>query len=308
MIPSFCSQLCNICEDALFHQHLCRHFLQTQDLRFCSHLFHTVKWICGMPVPKHVFFALKIRVSDGQSHQETVQLCLRQQLCSGSSDLILCRDDQKRSSQRMDCSVHCHLPLLHCLQKSRLCTAGGPVDLIRQHDIRIGDRSRHVYKGSCLLLIHGKPNYVAGQDIRRKLDACIFQSQRLGKCHRQCRFSYSWNIIQQNMSICQNRHQHFCYDSFLSNNDFIDFIVNRIQLSYGVFHSISLPRLFVFLFFPPDPRHLIHLLIRDHDIHLIPGIKQFRQFLFAHQSIGNRLCLSAVMVIDHFTAHAVCDR
>ena len=66
--------------------------------------------------------------------------------------------------------IHGHLVFFHRFEQGSLGLWGGAVDLIRQNDLS-HDRPGAELKFSFLLVENGYACHVAGQHIRRKLDA-----------------------------------------------------------------------------------------------------------------------------------------
>ena len=116
-------------------------------------LANAVDGISKLMTPEDGLLRLMIRISHGGTDQEAVQLCMRQQLSSCGSHLVLCCDHQERLGQWITVPVHCHLLLFHRFQKRRLCFTGCSVDLIRQQEVRLIYDAGLVYEPAGLLVI-----------------------------------------------------------------------------------------------------------------------------------------------------------
>ena len=75
-----------------------------------------------------------VRVADFDTHQETVELRLRQWIRAVMIGRILCRDHHEGLFQRIGTAVYCHLPLIHRFQQRRLRLRGRAVNFVREQE------------------------------------------------------------------------------------------------------------------------------------------------------------------------------
>jgi len=76
-----------------------------------------------------------VRIGELQLHHETVHLRLGERVRPFLLDGVLGGQDHERLRKTVAPVAECHLPLLHGFEESGLHLRGGPVDLVRQHDI-----------------------------------------------------------------------------------------------------------------------------------------------------------------------------
>ena len=112
------------------------------------------------------------------------------------------REDQERVGQRAAFALGRHLPLLHRLEEGRLRPRRGAVDLVDEQNIRedrAGDepeRARLVDRGA---------GDVAGQQVRRPLDAGKREAQGSRERARQERLADAGHVLDQGVAVGQHR-------------------------------------------------------------------------------------------------------
>ena len=173
-----------------------------------------------MAVPQDVDLTGEVGIAHGQADHEAVQLGLGQELRTCRAHGVLGGDNGKGRRQRVRDTVHCDLALLHHLQQGRLGLAGGTVDLVSQE--KIGhNRAGLIYKVTCFLAIQGEAHDVRREDIRRKLDAPVAQTQRPVK-GQSCRgLTGARHIIQQHMAPGKQGHEYLFQNLILADDDLV---------------------------------------------------------------------------------------
>ena len=119
---------------------------------------------------------------------------------------VLRRDQEERPLQRVNRAVHGHLPFRHRLQERRLGARGGPVDLVRQHDVREERPAAELELGG-LGIEHRCAGNVVRQQIRRALDPLERAADTLRNRPRQHRLGHSGNVLQQQVPFGKERNQ-----------------------------------------------------------------------------------------------------
>ena len=120
-------------------------------------------------------------------------------------------------------SVDRHLFFFHHFQKCGLRLARGPVDLVCQQQATLQYRPLLIAKFSASPIIHGKTGDIRRHDIRRKLDPPVRQSQRFAERQRQRGLADARHVLQQDIALCQDRHQDPFDDCLLAADDFAGF-------------------------------------------------------------------------------------
>ena len=118
---------------------------------------------------------------------------------------MLATQNQERGGQRELLAVDGDLPLLHGFQQGGLSAGNGTVDLVRQQEIG-HYRPLAQLKIPGFLIVYPHTDDIAGQQIRDKLDSSRLTAQGDGDGLNQGGLSHAGQIIQQDMSIGQNRH------------------------------------------------------------------------------------------------------
>ena len=115
-----------------------------------------------------------------QAEHEAVKLRFRQHLRTDRAGRILCRKDTVGLRQTVGRAVYGDGSLLHELQKRGLCFRGCTVDLIGKQQIA-ECRALLEFHLAGILAVDREAGDIAGQNIRRELDAVIIEIKRSGK-------------------------------------------------------------------------------------------------------------------------------
>ena len=210
--------------------------LHPQHIVTGDHLRHGTNGICALAVPEDGHLGLIIGITDGKPDKEPVHLGIGQQLGACGSYIVLGRDHRKGLLQRISCAVHRDLTFFHRFQQGGLGFAGRPVDLVPKQQVGIAHHAALVLKAAAVLVVNGKAHNIGRQHIRRELDAVIGQAQCAAQGHRQRCFADAGDIVQQNMSVGQQRHQDLFYDLTLAYHGLFHFNNDRLQFTV---HTIS---------------------------------------------------------------------
>src|SRR5438067_743400 len=102
---------------------------------------------------EHLGLFLQARITDAQTNQETIKLCLRQRKRALMIDGILRRNDQKRWLKNVSLPIDGDAALGHRFEQRGLGARRGPVDFIRED--RLGkDRAGTELEFRRLLIEH----------------------------------------------------------------------------------------------------------------------------------------------------------
>lgn len=124
-------------------------------------------------------------------------------------------------------AVHRNFLLFHNLQKCRLCLGRSPVNLICQKQVA-HHASRLILKCSAVFFVHGKSSQIRRHDVRRKLYAVLRQRHGVCQCHGKRCLTHTGDIVQQNMSSCQNCRYRFQNTVVFSNYRLLYFLNDYI--------------------------------------------------------------------------------
>ncbi len=114
--------------------------------------------------------------------------------------------------------VHGHLGFIHGFQQCRLRLRRGAVDFVRQNDV--GENRAGLEIESLLDLIEDAGAYhIGGQQVRSKLDPLERAMKGIRQRLRQRRLAHARNIFDEEVALCQQRHDRQAYDFVLSAND-----------------------------------------------------------------------------------------
>ncbi len=135
-----------------------------------------------------------------QPQQEAVQLTLRQRV--GALELIgvLGGQHEERRAQRPGLAVYRHLPVAHRFEEGALGARRGTVDLVGEDDVG-EDRARLEDEGALALVVDADAEQVAGQQVRRELDAVKGARQAAGDGLGQQRLADAGHVFEQEVAF-----------------------------------------------------------------------------------------------------------
>ncbi len=149
--------------------------------------------------------------------------------------------DEEGLSRHVGFAVDGHLALFHAFQQAGLCPGRGAVDFVRQKDIG-EDRASAQHERVLLPVEDVQARDVAGEEIRRELDPRETGADAFGQRLGQLRLAGAGHVLQQHMSVCQQRSQEQPGRLLLSHDDFCDVGEDFFpQCFSAMFHLIECP-------------------------------------------------------------------
>jgi hypothetical protein len=142
------------------------------------------------------------RVPHAQARQEPVDLRLGQRKGALELHRVLRGEHQERPRQRVRNAVDRHAALLHGLEKGRLGTRRGAVDLVGQHDVG-KQRPRAKLELAALLVEDHRAGHVGRQQIGRALHARKAQAQGGGHRAHQQGLGDAGYVVEQHVPVGQ---------------------------------------------------------------------------------------------------------
>ena len=144
------------------------------------------------------------RKGNQQLEEEPIELRLRQRIGSFQLDRVLGRQHKERFGKLSRLGAHGDRPLLHGFQQRTLGSGGGPVDLVREHQVG-KDRTGLVLKVAPAFRL---PDDVGAHDIGRhqvrcELDPREIQLQCLAERTDQHCLSQPGHAFHQHVASCQ---------------------------------------------------------------------------------------------------------
>jgi hypothetical protein len=145
-------------------------------------------------------------VAQRKLHRKTVHLRFRQRVGAPKLDRVLRRDHKKQIRQVSSLAIDADLVLAHRFQQRRLRSRRGPVDFVRQQDVR---ENRPFMKMKLLvaLAVNGDADDVGWQQVGRELHALERGGDRFGQRFGQCGFAGAGEILQQHVAAAGQRGQ-----------------------------------------------------------------------------------------------------
>ena len=179
---------------------------------------HGGQWATRLMAPQQLALRLSRRKAQREPHREAIELGLRQRIGARLIRRVLGGDDEKRIGEGMSVPLDAHLTLGHRLQQGALHLGAGAVDLVRQQ--HLGEDGAGV-KAKCLLLgvEDLQPQQVGGEQIGGELHPPACQPQHLRQRVGQGGFAHAGQILDQQMTARQQRHQRDFQLQRLAQND-----------------------------------------------------------------------------------------
>ena len=143
-------------------------------------------------------------VSDGDAHQEAVELAFGKRVGTVVLEWVLRRHHEKRAWKLERLVVDGDAAFLHGFEQPALRTGRGAIDLVSQDDVG-EDRARTGFELPALRAEDGDAEHVGGQEVGRELDAAEVESQ--GSCQRvsQRGLAHTGNVFEQDVSPGEQR-------------------------------------------------------------------------------------------------------
>src|SRR5438067_335106 len=123
----------------------------------------------GTAPSEDLAFLLAPGITDGNPHDEPVELRFGKRVGTFQVNRVLCSDDQKRHIQWVGFSFDGNLTFLHSLKQGRLGFRGRAVDLISEEKLR-EDGAGAKIEPRLTLVIEKTAGDVAGKQVRRELN------------------------------------------------------------------------------------------------------------------------------------------
>ena len=159
-----------------------------------------------------------IRITQFDSHQKAVQLRFRQWKSADLISGILGGDDEKGLRQLAGLAFDGHLPFLHRFQQGALGLGRGAVDFVGQDQLG-ENRTGMEDEGLTLAFIHRRAQDVRRQQVAGELDALILQTQAASQGVSQSGFAHSGQVLDQQMTACQQTSHGQANGSLLTEDD-----------------------------------------------------------------------------------------
>ena len=221
-----CYEVCDVSYQLVLDGYLQNGFLHCRDGVSVDDLSYRCVRVFRLSPLDDVDLAVSVRITDRESDEETIHLRVREDLCAGGADLVLCRDYDERIRQLVCFAVNCDLLLFHCFEERRLRSAGCTVDLVCEEQIGVVDDSRNIYEIFFVFIKYGKTDDVGWQYVRCELDSVVVHSQSFAQSNCEGCLSYARYVIEQNVSVREYTHQNFAYDIALADDNLADLIIN----------------------------------------------------------------------------------
>ena len=122
-------------------------------------------------------------------------------------------------------AVHGDVFLFHRLEQRRLRLARRAVDLVGEQQIR-HHRAGLIGELPGILVVHRKADDVRGHRIGGELHARGLEPERFGKGHGKRRFADAGHVLQKDMALRENGHQHAADDVVLADDNFLYFCLD----------------------------------------------------------------------------------
>ena len=154
---------------------------------------------------------IPLHVAEGQTHEKAVCLRLGQGEGAMAFERVLRCHDHEGLGHVVAFAVNRHLMLRHRLQQRRLRPRRGAVDLVGQHEVgehRAGPEAELTE----LLIVEVDAGQVAGQQIRRELDALEGPAHRGGEGAQQHRLACARNVLKQDVAGAEEADENFFDD------------------------------------------------------------------------------------------------
>src|SRR5437763_10695046 len=173
------------------------------------------------------------------THQEAVELRLRQWIGAVVLDRILRGDHEERLRQRLRFSVHTDLRLIHGLEERGLRPRRRAVDFVGKHDVR-KNRSGTKFKFAIFRIVDAHAKHIAGQQIRSELNALKAAMKRFGESLRKGGLAHPGNVFDEQLAAREKRDERQLDGVFLAEEGARDGALElRDDLSSSCWHWLN---------------------------------------------------------------------
>ena len=167
-------------------------------------------------------------VSHRHADQEAVELGLGKRKGALVFDRVLGGEDDEWLGQRMRHAVDGDLALLHRLQQRGLGLRRGAVDLVGEDELG-HDRAGPVFEATRLLVEDIDPGHVAGEEVRRELDALEGAADRARDRFGEHRLADPGDVLDQDVTAAEQGDEHEEHLVPLANDDSLDVIADQAR-------------------------------------------------------------------------------
>jgi hypothetical protein len=158
-------------------------------------------------VEQHLALLVRGRIAERHTNHEAVELRLGQRIGALVFDRVLRGDDDERPRQLVRVPVDRHVPLLHALEQAGLGLRRGPVHLVDEH--HVGEHGAGPKLEAVLaLVVDIRAHDVGRQKVGGALDARVLGVDRAGECTSQCGLADAGVVLDQDMALGEERHEH----------------------------------------------------------------------------------------------------
>ena len=175
------------------------------------------------------------RIAERDAQQEAVELRLRQRERALVLDRVLRREHDEGHRQIVRHAVDRDLPLLHRFEQRGLRLRRRAVDLVREHDLR-DDRAGPELEVARPLVEDRDAGDVAGQEVRRELDALERAADRAGHRLGQHGLADARHVLDQHMAPAEQRDERQLHLAVLADDHLLDIgddaVRNRLNGRY----------------------------------------------------------------------------
>ena len=217
------------------HVDFAREPLQLENIRAGADAAERLQRLVPHEPQQDGLFLFLVRRFHRDAHQEAVELGLRQRVSAERLDRVLRRDDEERRLELHRFAVYGDLPLAHALEQAGLRARRGAVDLVGQQDVaegRTGAEDELVF----LLIKIVEAGHVAGQQVRRKLDAAEPGRNGLGERLGEHGLAHAGHVFDQNVAVGDHGGQEQVDDRGRADHDAADIFLDGGN-TFGCFHE-----------------------------------------------------------------------
>ena len=143
-----------------------------------------------------------LRIAELDAHQEPVELRFGKREGADLVHRVLRRDDEERLGHRIGVAVGRDLVLLHRLEQRALRLGRGAIDLVGQHEL-CEHRPSMEAELAALGLEHRHADDVCGQQVARKLDPLVDESERTCERMRERGLAHAGDVLDQQVTARQ---------------------------------------------------------------------------------------------------------
>ncbi len=156
---------------------------------------------------QHRRLGVRRRVAERDADSEAVELRLGQRVGALVLDGVLRGEHDEGPGELVGVLVHAHVQLLHALEQPGLGLRRGPVDLVDEDDVR-EDGARPELEARLALVVDIRAHHVGRQEVGGALDARVLGLDRAGKCTSQGRLADAGVVLDQDVALGEQRHEH----------------------------------------------------------------------------------------------------